>query len=140
MPGYKTHDKIGVVATPVIAATSIYLQQPVESTIALITGFLFATFFFSPDLDLNSRIYRRWGFLRIIWYPYRKMIHHRSWMSHSGPISATLRLLYLCVFLAPFFYYFKIPLLTLQPWCVIIWLSVSLSDTVHLIADKIWRD
>lgn len=140
MPNYKTHDKIGVITAPVIAATSIYLQKPIEFTIALVTGFVLATYFFSPDLDLNSRIYRRWGFLRIIWYPYRKMIHHRSWLSHSGPISATIRLLYLCVFLAPIFYFAKIDLLTFQPWCVIIWLSVSLSDTVHLIADKIWRD
>lgn len=140
MPNYKTHDKIGVTIAPVIAITSIYLGKSIKYTILLITGFILATYFFSPDLDLDSRIYRRWGFLRIIWYPYRKLISHRSWLSHSGPISATIRLLYLSVFLAPVFYFARLDLLTFAPYYGIIWLSVVLSDMVHLAADRIWRN
>lgn len=140
MPGYKTHDKIGLLSTPVITLVSIYVGTPIQYTAALITGFLVATYLFSPDLDLNSRIYRRWGLLRFIWYPYRKLIHHRSWLSHSGPISATLRLLYFSIFLLPIYFWFPNFLLTFTTWYGMIWLSVVLSDTIHLIADFIWRD
>jgi len=140
MPGHHTHDKIGVIITPVIAAVSIYTQQHVMTTIMVSASFLCATYMFSPDLDLNSRIYRRWGLLRWIWLPYQHCIKHRSWLSHSGPISATIRLLYLCVFLLPFAWLAHFDLLTLLPYCGMIWLSVSLSDTAHLIADRIWRD
>lgn len=140
MPGYKTHDKIGVAASPVITLTSIYVGNSIQYTTVLITGFLIATYFFSPDLDLNSRIYRRWGLLRFIWYPYRKLIHHRSWLSHSGPISATLRLFYFSLFLLPIVLWNPNYLLTFSSWYGMIWLSVVLSDTIHLIADLIWRD
>ncbi len=139
MPNYRTHDAIGIGISPVIAIASISMGFPVKDTAFLITGFLLATYFLSPDLDLNSKIYRRWGALKFLWYPYRQLIHHRSWLSHSGPISATLRLAYLSILLAPVFYIAHVDLLTLAPWYGIIWLSVSLSDTVHLIADKVWR-
>lgn len=140
MPGYKTHDKIGIGVTPVIAGASIYLGNTTEYTVLLVTGFILSTYLLSPDLDLNSRIYRRWGLLRFIWLPYQKVIHHRSWLSHSGPVSATIRLAYLLLLLTPVLYIAHIDLLTLIPWCVIMWLSISLSDTIHVIADRVWRD
>lgn len=57
--------------------------------------------YLSPDLDTNSIMNKRWSILRVIWYPYRRMFHHRSFFTHSGPISATLRLLYLLILLSP---------------------------------------
>ncbi len=136
MPNHKTHDKIGLVVTPVLAAVSVYSGQSLVNTTALVTGFLLSTYYLSPDLDLNSRIYHRWGLLRFIWFPYQKLIKHRSWLSHSGPVSATIRLLYLMIFLYPMIMYWG---LQFTPICVIIWLSVILADTVHTASDYIWK-
>ena len=133
MPGHKTHDTIGVISVVPVAITAFYLQRNVQEIVVLATGIIAATYFLSPDLDLNSRIYRRWGLLRWIWFPYQKLIPHRSWLSHSGPISATLRLAYLYLFLLPF----HIPL---HPLLLIVWISAMIADTIHVLADMMWKD
>ena len=48
----------------------------------------------SPDLDLDSSIYQRWGPLRFLWWPYQKILPHRSVFSHSFVVGPLLRLLY----------------------------------------------
>lgn len=58
---------------------------------------LFSGLMLSPDLDLDSSIYRRWGPLRFLWWPYQKLVPHRSPISHSifwGPV---VRLIYFLV-------------------------------------------
>jgi uncharacterized metal-binding protein len=49
---------------------------------------LFGGLMLSPDLDLHSLAYKRWGPLRFIWLPYRKLKHRSVW-SH-GPVAGTL--------------------------------------------------
>jgi len=56
----------------------------------------------SPDLDLNSRPFQRWGWLRWIWIPYQKSMRHRSVFSHGPIIGTTLRILYLACWIAWF--------------------------------------
>ena len=53
----------------------------------LIGGFAFAIggLWLSPDLDTQSRALKRWGILKTLWWPYRKLIPHRSVFSH-GPL------------------------------------------------------
>ena len=51
---------------------------------------------FGPDLDIYSRHYQRWGWLRCIWLPYQKSLRHRSFLSHGPIIGTTLRVIYLC--------------------------------------------
>ncbi|WP_204318311.1 DUF2227 family putative metal-binding protein, partial [Serratia marcescens] len=41
-------------------------------------GFLVGTTFLTPDLDTYSNAYNKCGFLRIFWYPYKKVMPHRS--------------------------------------------------------------
>jgi len=55
---------------------------------------------FGPDLDIYSVQYKRWGYLKLIWLPYRKLLRHRSWLSHGPIIGTILRLIYLGVWLA----------------------------------------
>jgi uncharacterized metal-binding protein len=58
-------------------------------------AFLIGGLLLSPDLDTRSRPTRRWGPLRLLWWPYRKVLRHRSLLSH-GPFLGTLgRLVYL---------------------------------------------
>ena len=58
-------------------------------------AFLIGGLLLSPDLDTRSRPTRRWGPLRLLWWPYRRVLRHRSLLSH-GPLLGTLgRLAYL---------------------------------------------
>lgn len=53
----------------------------------------------SPDLDLDSSIYRRWGPFRFLWWPYQKLLPHRSVFSHSFIVGPLIRLAYFFVLL-----------------------------------------
>jgi len=46
----------------------------------------------SPDLDTRSNALRRWGALGFLWWPYRRLIPHRSLWSHGPLLGTTVRL------------------------------------------------
>lgn len=46
----------------------------------------------SPDLDTRSNALRRWGPLGFLWWPYRRLIPHRSLWSHGPVLGTTARL------------------------------------------------
>jgi uncharacterized metal-binding protein len=48
----------------------------------------------SPDLDLHSESYKRWGFLRFIWWPYKTVLPHRHLLSHGIVIGMLTRVVY----------------------------------------------
>lgn len=129
MPNYKVHDRAALIAAPIIVAVSTQFTT-VSNAIAIGAGFLLANHYLSPDLDINSIMDRRWGILRFIWWPYKKLFHHRSFWTHSGPISATVRFIYLSVWLAPLFLYL--------PWEIItaVYISMVLADSLHTALDK----
>lgn len=95
MPSGITHDRITLWSLPIIAGISYGLCRDGELTLILCGGFLFSSFMFGPDLDIHSIQYQRWGYLRIIWLPYRQCLRHRSWLSHGIIIGTCLRILYL---------------------------------------------
>ncbi|MGC4046705.1 MAG: DUF2227 family putative metal-binding protein [Armatimonas sp.] len=72
MPDGKTHDMITVVGA-VVAAPAWWLltQESRDYTVCatLVGSILFSGLMLSPDLDLDSSIYRRWGPLRFLWWP-----------------------------------------------------------------------
>lgn len=99
MPGAKTHDMLTVV-TGIVGMPVVWALLPDHNLAAVVTltgAHLISGLAFSPDLDLASEIYRRWGPLGIIWYPYREVVHHRSWISHSLILGPLLRLVYFLV-------------------------------------------
>ena len=49
----------------------------------------------SPDLDTRSRPTFRWGPLAPLWWPYRHLVRHRGWMSHTPLLGSASRLLLL---------------------------------------------
>ncbi|MBD2549221.1 metal-binding protein [Microcystis elabens FACHB-917] len=66
--------------------------------VAVATGaFLLGGLWLSPDLDTRSNATRRWGPLRLLWWPYRRLLSHRSLLSHSPLLGTGLRLLWLAV-------------------------------------------
>src|SRR6266566_7018649 len=97
MPNARTHDLITIVtaaaSTPAVLNSSLPQIGPI-TTVVLVGSYLASGILFSPDLDLHSRPYRRWGPLRFIWLPYQKMIPHRSWVSHSFVFGPLFRVCY----------------------------------------------
>jgi len=106
MPSGEVHDRITVVGAVVAAPVWWLCTQPPHDWTAgatLVGATLFSGLMLSPDLDLDSSIYRRWGPLRFLWWPYQKAIPHRSRLSHSFVFAPLLRLAYfLCLVWALF--------------------------------------
>jgi uncharacterized metal-binding protein len=72
---------------------------PWATTLLVTAAYLFSGLWLSNDLDIDSRIYRRWGPFRWLWYPYQRLMKHRSWLSHGVAVGPLLRLVYLYVML-----------------------------------------
>ena len=94
MPSGKTHDAITfILSAPTfgaafLAAGDLWLAGIVAA------GFLFGGLMFGPDLDTVSKQYSRWGFLKILWFPYRSFFKHRSRWSHGLLFGTFLRVVY----------------------------------------------
>lgn len=100
MPSGRTHDRITLWALPVVAGVTFWQTRSGNVTLLVAGGFMFGGLMFGPDLDIYSRQYQRWGFLRWIWLPYQKSLRHRSFLSHGPIIGTTLRVVYLSSVLA----------------------------------------
>ncbi len=95
MPSGRTHDRITLWALPLVTGVTFWQTNSGNLTLLVVGGFLFGGLMFGPDLDIYSRPYQRWGFLRFIWLPYQKSLRHRSLLSHGPIIGTTLRVVYL---------------------------------------------
>ena len=99
MPSGRTHDRITLWSLPLIVTLTFKATADILITLIVSSGFLFGGFMFGPDLDIHSVQYKRWGWFRWIWIPYRGSVRHRSILSH-GPIMGTaLRVFYLSLWL-----------------------------------------
>ncbi len=97
MPSGKVHDWVTVsTAIGAIPLTAMYLPPETRPLAWLaIASYTFSGIWLSSDLDTRSSAYYRWGPLRILWYPYQKLVPHRSWISHGLGIGPLLRVAYL---------------------------------------------
>ena len=100
MPSGMTHDRITLWTLPWVASITYSMTRNGELTLLLSGGFLFSGLMFGPDLDIRSIQFKRWGFLRVIWIPYRKLLRHRSFFSHGFIIGTCIRVIYLFFFVA----------------------------------------
>ena len=95
MPSGRTHDRITFWSVPLVLGIAYFLTQNGKFALVLAGGFLFSGLMFGPDLDIYSVQYKRWGWFRWIWIPYRSAIRHRSQLSHGLLIGTILRLIYI---------------------------------------------
>lgn len=92
----------------------------------------------SPDLDLKSTPWRRWGILRVFWLPYQK-IPHRHWLSHGVLVGSLGRLFYVAALISPLWYFF--PELNHVAWqitwekAIALFIGLELSALNHLLLD-----
>lgn len=97
MPSGIVHDWVTLgTALGAIPLTGLYLPPETRPLAWLaIASYAFSGIWLSSDLDIHSSAYRRWGPLRVIWYPYQKFVPHRSWVSHGLGVGPLLRVVYL---------------------------------------------
>ena len=123
--------------------------------ITFAAAYIFATRYLSPDLDINSKPYQRWGALRVLWYPYMKVFKHRQ-ASHNliiGPLSVVL---YLTLIVVPVVYgimYMWIPIaectiayvqqieLTRENWVLVAIVVAGFISAgwTHILTDKVMK-
>lgn len=97
MPSGKVHDGFTVAtALGAIPLCGWYLPPETRPLAWLvIASYTFSGIWLSSDLDVESSAYRRWGPLRWLWWPYQKLVPHRSWISHGLGVGPLLRVAYL---------------------------------------------
>jgi uncharacterized metal-binding protein len=106
MASGRNHDRAITVTTPVMLAAAIASGHADVGIIATAAYYL-GGMYLSPDLDLVSRPYKRWGLLRWLWLPYQKLIpRHRHWLSHGPVIGSLVRLFYLAALVSPLWFFF----------------------------------
>jgi uncharacterized metal-binding protein len=139
MASGKNHDRAIYFATPVVGILSGYYLSPMLGLIAA-SSHLLGGLYLSPDLDLKSLPWKRWGILRIIWLPYQR-IPHRHWLSHAPIVGSIGRLLYLGLWLSPLlialYRYLNAHYLGNEFWYSVaaVLVGVELSALNHLLLD-----
>jgi uncharacterized metal-binding protein len=148
MPGGKTHETINAVILVAAVSGLAYITTwngidavtpylSIHNIIVFSAAYLFATFFLSPDLDIDSKPYRRWKMFRILWWPYKVIFRHRGF-SHNpilGPLSIMINLALI-----------TIPLLLLagvelqkipSSFILAAIMGIVLSMEIHIISDRL---
>ncbi len=138
MASGKNHDRAILFTSPLVLVVGCY-QFGVELGIIAGASHFLGGYWLSPDLDIKSRPFLRWGILRFIWIPYQRLIPHRSPLSHAPALGSLLRLLYLAAWVSPLALVF--PDLQRVQW-VMDWgkvaaflVGVELSALNHLLLD-----
>ncbi|MEJ7617256.1 MAG: metal-binding protein [Pyrinomonadaceae bacterium] len=94
MPSGRTHDLVTVALAPPTFAAALVLTGSITMAVIVTVFMLFGGLMFGPDLDTLSRQYTRWGWFRVLWYPYRVVFRHRSRWSHGLTVGTLIRVLY----------------------------------------------
>lgn len=95
MPSGRTHDRITLWSLPVVAVGAAIATRQGDLALWTAGGFLAGGLMLGPDLDIYSRQFKRWGWLRWMWIPYQKSLRHRSFWSHGPVVGTAIRLGYL---------------------------------------------
>ena len=155
MPMGRTHDRITQRLISPVVISCFFITSNILISVLVGVSFVVGGLMLGPDLDTRSVQYNRWGIFRWMWWPYKKMIPHRSFLSH-GPIIGTLvRAIYLfsvvaavCALVIGFCLFFEMPLVHLRPalmfglillrsyeiWAVVL-LGLEVGASSHYIAD-----
>ncbi len=139
MASGKNHDRSILFASPIVLAVGASQFGLEIGVIAAASHFL-GGYWLSPDLDIKSAPFLRWGILRFIWLPYQRFIPHRSPLSHAPVLGSVIRLVYLAVCLLPVWLAF--PELSQVRWSGVNWsnaiaflVGIELSALNHLLLD-----
>ncbi len=161
MASGKTHDKITLICSPIIASIFLLLNISFFSkngaiflTIIGVASYIFGGYMFSGDLDIKSSEFKRWGKLKFIWVPYQRFFKHRSIFSHGFILGPLIRILYLySIFIIIFSVLYSFSFISISPPTIIkenirfilnndkiffnIFLALFIGSGLHTITDLI---
>jgi len=142
MPGYNTHrlfNYIIFIAAVFILYFGNILRLSPGQLFAAGLGFYIGTEFLTPDLDIDSTAYKRWGRLRILMLPYKWLFKHRQ-SSHNIFYGAIVRILYIGVILMGFYYllFRSLPFefAISYIYIIIFLIGIIAANALHVILDK----
>ena len=134
IPNYKSHDRINGLILSGIVAGLAYYHVSGWYVLAFAVAYLIGTYLVTPDLDLDSRIYKRWGWLKIFWCPYKEVFKHRQCSHHLifGPLSLVI---YITVLIFIPVYYFKVEIPITFEYILIATAGLVLAIEIHIMTD-----
>jgi uncharacterized metal-binding protein len=97
MPNARTHDAITYAIIPFTFLGAEMYWGDHKTSIIVTVAMLFSGLMFGPDLDLDSKPYRRWGPLKLLWKPYQAALPHRSVLSHGPILGTIIRIIYFLI-------------------------------------------
>jgi len=112
MPGDATHIRAALAACVIGAIVMYSYDVAILTMIYIAIIFMFGTMYVSPDLDINSKPYQRWGTFRLLWKPYTDYVPHRGKLSHNiiiGPIMLCIWMTLIVGIVIAFFMIFWVP-------------------------------
>ena len=124
MANGKVHKQANIAGGAFMTAIAYILFGQPDIVIGAFIGSLVGTIV-TPDLDLvvPSNFFSRLPIINFLWmclwWPYKKAVKHRSFVSHSPFVSTVLRLLYMLAWFAPFGLVFGVDFGVLLEWVVI---------------------
>ncbi len=152
MPSGKVHDTVNTVLTFATVPVAYNHGFEVSDIVLFVLGSLFATYYLSPDLDLEgTRPVKRWGHLSFIWKPYSSVVPHRG-VSHYPIVGILTRLGYLFLVFTVFWFafvgflhYAGLSPPRLDPYVILkpgVWgpfmAGALFADTLHIAMDALW--
>ncbi len=149
MPSGKVHLRLELLLLGAWGALAAYLVQrgriPWTAAAAFGASYVVSMLLLSPDLDLaSSRPFKRWGPLRILWWPYAAAFRHRRLSHHwfFGPLTRVGYVLawVIAVVLAVAWIRRRDPGLRLPSGAMLAAISLGLyvPNATHIAADAIW--
>lgn len=143
MPSGRTHTLASTVLAAGLSTTYVYWgEQSLWAGLGCALGSVIG-----PDLDVDNGsmsmyivrnlLGRPAGFVwRWFWYPYAKIMPHRSFFSHFPVVSTSLRLIYLLLLPALAAWWFGWGI-EYHSWMLPVFVGLCVSDTAHAIMDAI---
>ncbi len=138
MPSGRAHDQITIV-TAALSLPVWWMVSPVQDAWAYCAGvaaYIFSGFYLSSDLDTKSVAIKRWGVFKFLWYPYQRLVPHRSWVSHGIGVGPIVRAVY---FAAALWLFARCALWLIDEWIIpvnrdslILAVAVDLAKVVFL--------
>lgn len=120
------HKQSNIATGIFLSVTSYIIFMREDITLGAAIGSLVGTIA-TPDLDLvvPSNFFSRLPIINFLWmclwWPYKKMVRHRSFISHSPLVSTIIRLLYMTVWFVAFGAMFGINFGIILDWMVLNW-------------------
>jgi len=135
MPGGRVHATASLIAAPIVAAGAVILGADMTTAAAAGVGCALGVVI-SPDLDMVNTIRMPvigwiWG---AYWWPYRKIIAHRAYISHAPIVGTLVRLAYLMPVIL-------IAISILPPGLVAAWAAgLACADIGHAVLDALFTN